>query len=363
MRIYEDIVKPAVFLFDPELTHTAILTAGQIAGSNPVSRAAVDLAYHRTDSGLTLKLGRVTYPSPAGLAAGYDKYGHLVNIMPHMSAGHEEFGTVTPSEREGNPKKRLFRLPLDHALINRMGLNNYGLVKSAQMLDGMDFGIPLDISFDPNVFFIDDKDATQIRARYDLWRIPYAKKINVSCPNTKDGKAYETPDGLDKLLGRIDGMCEIAQRDVYVKFSHDLTDERLGELIDVCGDHNVVGFVIGNTSNSRHGLRTPAATLEQIGNGGLSGAPLMQRKLKMVEYTRKKTNGRSIIQGVGGIGCDPHSTPAQDVYNYLLAGAHTTQVLTGIPYRGIGIFRDVNEKLAGYMKAYGSLEDFMRRRG
>lgn len=359
--LYERLVRPVAFRFDAEQTHRAALKAGEFAG-----RGLGNGTPH-WDQGLLVKAGSVTYPAVAGLAAGYDKYLQLVDIMPRLGAGHEEGGTFTPYPRDGNVKPRLFRLPRDHALINRMGLNNDGIVMAARKVCRA-FAVPLDISFDPNVLFIEDIEPDEetrtgmLTAREQLWRVPYAKKINVSCPNTTDGKAYENRDALDRVLAETDRINSDIPRDVYVKFSHDLTDNELGELIDVCTHHDVTGFVIGNTSNSRSGLQTPNSALARIGSGGLSGLPLMERKLAMIRYARKKTDGRKIIVGVGGIGCNPYTDPAFDTYQYLLAGAHLVQILTGIPYRGFGIFRQIHRNLPRYLAEYGSIDEFLRRR-
>lgn len=363
---YREFVRPAAFLFDAERMHRAALAAGEAAGkSGTLRRLAGSLYSH--DSGMSVDAGSVRYPGVAGLAAGYDKYGQLLDIFPQLGASHEELGTITPYERDGSKRPRLFRLPDDYALINRMGLNNLGVVKTAKLLDGREFSAPLDISFDPNMFFIEDTEQEEARAailaaREKLWKIPYAKTLNISCPNTGDGKAFEELYRLDELLGRTDRMQAIAHRDVYVKFSHDLSDEELGELIDICCGHEVTGFVIGNTSNSRAGLSTPRSALDRIGAGGLSGLPLIERKLQMIRFARKKTIGAKVIKGVGGIGCNLGTTPAWDTYRYLQSGAHMVQVLTGIPYRGFGIFREISEGLPRLLSGYTSMEDYFIRR-
>ncbi len=367
-NIYRRLVRPAAFLFDAETTHKLALAVGEAAGRSRLLGGIAGRLYNQ-DSGMSVVVGSITYPGVAGLAAGYDKYGQFIGIAPRLGASHEELGTITPYERDGKPKPRLFRLPRDYALINRIGLNNFGAVKTAELVEGREFSIPLDISFDPNMFFIEDTEPDEetrnaiLGAREKLWRVSYAKKLNISCPNTGDGKAFELPYKLHELLYRTDEVYERIPRDVYVKFSHDLSDDQLGELIDVCWHHQVTGFVIGNTSNSREGLKTPGRTLAKIGAGGLSGLPLVERKLEMIRFAREKTGGAKIIQGAGGIGCNPATTPAYDTYMYFLNGAHVVQVLTGIPYRGFGIFNEIHEELPRFLKSYSSMEDFLARRG
>jgi dihydroorotate dehydrogenase len=361
---YEAIVKPMAFLADPELVHVAAMAAGRFAGAHNFSKRLIGSLFYNHESGMSATVGTVTYPSVIGLAAGYDKYGDWIDILPCLSAGFEELGTITASERAGNPRPRLFRLPHDYALVNRMGLNNAGAVKTANMLAGMEFAIPLNVSFDPNMFFVEDGaySGDIVSARQRLWEIPYAKILNVSCPNTSDGRAFETPGKLDALLIRTDVMDRAVSRDVYVKFSHDVSYGELADLVAVCGGHHVTGFVISNTTNGREGLKTDVQHLAAMGKGGLSGRPLLQKNLKTIEYLRDITASQKVIMGSGGIGCDPDTTPARDVFEYLRAGASGVQMLTAIPYRGFGVFKEINKELPKYLKGYSSMEDFLKRR-
>ncbi len=207
-----------------------------------------------------------------------------------------------------------------------MGLNNYGAFRTAQLLNKNIAGetkIPIDINFDPNIFFaenninmsLNDK-ADVIVTRYAIWKIPYAKTINISCPNTSDGKAYENPDGLDTVLQKTDKLNEVVPRNTHVKFSPDLDRGLLAECLAVCMRHKVDGTIHSNTTNDRTRLKTPSDELERIGKlGGYSGLRNLERNLGLVEFVRKHNGGMYIV-GVGGIGCNPETTPAFDTYRY-----------------------------------------------
>ncbi|MFA4819868.1 MAG: hypothetical protein WC613_02805 [Candidatus Aenigmatarchaeota archaeon] len=365
---YRDFVRHVAFLFDAETMHKAALFAGQQAGKYKPLRDLFHSLYYHSDPALTVRLGHVTYPSPAGLAAGYDKYGQLFDIIPHTSAGHLEFGTITPSKRKGNPGTRCWRLPDDYAMINRMSLNNSGLVKSAETVKEREFEIPVHVNFDPNVFRVEDTQPdsdveNMVAAREILWDPPFPKVLNISCPNAEDGTAYEDPERLDALLGKVDIIRKRKPRPVYIKVSHDLANDQLLDILYVGEKHGVTGYILTNTSLSRNGLITSSRKIRKIGNGGLSGAPLMERNLEMVKLARKTLGDEEIIIGCGGIGCIEGLHPAFDTFRYLENGADMVQVLTGVPYWGPSIFGDIVTELPKYLEGYGSLEEFRKRRG
>jgi len=353
MGVYESIIRPAAFRMDAESAHNAALAFGRIVGSSAFGRALTRELFDHRDAGLSAIVGGVRYPTVIGLAAGYDKYGDWIDFLPQLGAGYEEFGTITPFAHDGNPRPRMFRLPRDVALINRMGLTGPGAVACAEMLD-RDYEIPLNVSFDPNMFFVDDEKIVDARSR--LWSIPYAKVLNVSCPNTEDGKAFESPERLDELLSRTDRMVGKIPRDVYVKFSHDLSDYAMRDLIGMCLAHRVTGIVISNTSKKLSLVTERADKIE----GGLSGKPLFDENIEAIKYARRWAGDLAII-GVGGIGCN-EGDPAKDVFDYLQAGASSVQLLTAIPYKGFGVFKEINRELPKYLKGYNSMSDYLKRR-
>ncbi len=291
------------------------------------------------------------FANPIGLAAGFDKNAHLINFWPRVGFGFAEVGSVSFRASRGNPKPRAFRLPLDRALINRMGLNNEGAERIAERIGhrGMYHPFPLGINLakthDPAIVgeeaVIDYVESFRL-----LGGAANYIALNISCPNTADGKTFEDPVSLDALLKEI-----MAARDevnprvpILVKMSPPLSDRvvfdsLLEEVVSVCLEHQVHGFIASNTAADRNGLLTDDQTLERIGPGGMSGPPLAKRSNRMIRYLYDRTGGKLPIIGVGGV------ESAETAYEKIRAGASLVQLYTALVYEGPGLIKRIKKDL------------------
>ena len=276
----------------------------------------------------------VRFPGPVGLAAGVDKDGRALKAWPAFGFGFVEVGTVTWHPQPGNEKPRLFRLPASQAVINRMGFNNGGAEALAARLKTLGpLPVPLGVS-------IGKSKVTPVEEAVDDYRRslralePYADyfAVNVSSPNTPGLRGLQDKAALDTLLGELRTSVPL-----LVKIAPDLTDEAIGEVLEVCSAHGVAGLIATNTTLSRDGL-APEDVARGAETGGLSGRPLTGRALEVVTFVAKETGGDLPIIGVGGI----HS--ADDALRMLDAGASLVQVYTGFIYRGPALVREINRR-------------------
>ena len=299
---------------------------------------------------LAQTLWELPFRSPLGLAAGFDKNAEGLGLWPGLGLGFAEVGSVTACASEGNPKPRAFRLNEDRALINRMGLNNEGAEAVARRLRRTDwpaeFAVAVNIAktHDPGILGDAGVEDFHTSVRHLL---PHADLLvlNVSCPNTAEGKTFEDPEALDALLTTV--MAERAGQashvPVLVKLSppgpDGLDAEAVNESVAVCLGHGVAGFVATNTTSDRDNLTTPASRLDAIGRGGLSGAPLAARADEMIRHLYTTTGGSVPLIGVGGI------DSAEAAYRRIRLGASLVETYTGLVYEGPGLVRRIHRGL------------------
>lgn len=327
------LLRRLLFLLPPEAAHRLATFALDLAA--PLLRRPPPPAP-------VLALG-LHFPNPVGLAAGFDKNAEHLRGLAGLGFGFLEVGSVTLRPWPGNARPRLFRLPADGALINRMGLNNHGALAVAERLAQRRPGVPVFVNVaktpDPAL-----EGAAAIDDYVQSFRIlaPHADALvlNISCPNSGDGRTFEDPDALAALLDAV--VPERGGRPLLVKLSPDLSPEALESVVRIALARGVDGFTATNTTVARTGLHTPEATLKSIGRGGLSGAPLRLRSLEVVRRVRALTD-RPIV-AVGGIQTAEHAREA------LAAGATLVQLYTGFVYGGPGtarrIARDLGRGLA-----------------
>ena len=275
----------------------------------------------------------IKFPNPVGLAAGFDKDGEYTDPLACLGFGFIEIGTVTPRPQPGNPKPRLFRLPADRALINRMGFNNDGAAAAAKKLKlrkesviiGGNIGKNKDT---PNEQAADDYEKC-FRELYDV--VDYFV-VNVSSPNTPGLRELQDKEPLTRLLNRLQDINrQYKNKPILLKIAPDLTNEQLDDIIAIVRDTQLAGIVATNTTISRSGLKTPVGAVEAMGAGGLSGAPLRQRATEVIKYIHSRSNGAIPIIASGGI------FTARDATEKLNAGASLVQVYTSFVYEGPGV--------------------------
>jgi len=348
------LLRPFLFRMDAERAHDVSLRAAEMAQS--LTPGFVSSMFEFEDERLKQRLWGKAFANPLGLAAGADKNARLIGFWESVGFGFVEVGSVTAQASEGNPQPRAFRVQDDDALINRMGLNNDGAAAVAKRLatNRADRSRPLGINIakthSPDI--MGEAAVEDFRESFRLLA-PDADYIalNVSCPNTREGKTFEAPDALDQLLSVIMEEREAPERrvPVLIKLSPPdsarvVFDSELEEVIAIAVDHEVDGFVATNTASDRSGLSTADADLEGIGPGGMSGAPLHARSTQMVRYLYRATDGEMPIIGVGGI-CD-----ADTAYDTICAGATLIQLYTALVYEGPGLVKRIKQGLIERIK-------------
>lgn len=335
--MYQFLVRPFLFLFDPERVHHFTFGAIRLLHYIPGFGALVRAIYKQQAPQLERKLFGLTFPNPVGLAAGFDKDAKLFGPLSNFGFGFIEIGTLTPKPQPGNPKKRLFRLHLDQALINRMGFNNQGvdaavkrLKKKHQVLIGGNIGKN---KITPNVDAIDDYRYC-FEALFD--HVDYFV-VNVSSPNTPNLRALQDKAPLTELLQTLqaDNLQKAQPKPLLLKIAPDLTDEQLLDIIDIVAQTQIDGVIATNTTIARDNLKDP----NQAETGGLSGRPLKDRSTEVIRFLATQSNKAFPIIGVGGI----HR--AEDALEKLEAGADLIQLYTGFIYQGPALIKAINQAL------------------
>lgn len=347
------LLKPLLFLSDPESIHNKVFKWTKIAFKIPFCEAIAKKIYIIKHPSLEREVFGLKFPNPVGLAAGFDKDAKLFNELACLGFGFVEIGTLTPKPQPGNDKPRLFRLPEDEAIINRMGFNNQGVEVAVQRLKYKKQNIIIGGNIGknkvtPNEDAVNDYEYC-FRALYDY--VDYFV-VNVSSPNTPNLRDLQEKEPLTKLLLRLKEINkELAAktsvklrekgegRPILLKIAPDLTNSQLDDIIDIVKVSGIDGVIATNTTISRDGLKTPKSTIEKIGAGGLSGKPLTQRSTEVIKYLAEKSGKAFPIIGVGGI----HSP--QDAIEKLNAGADLIQLYTGFIYEGPFLVKRINKQL------------------
>lgn len=330
-----------MFVFAPERAHHITVALLRFVLKLPLGTLIFKLLYKKKHPGLERRLLGLTFANPVGLAAGFDKDGKHFRAMAALGFGFIEIGTVTPRPQAGNPQPRLFRLPQDKGLINRMGFNNEGVDALAERLKK---GRPAGVVIGGNIGKNKDTPNEQAASDYVYCferlfdHVDYFV-VNVSSPNTPGLRALQDREPLTALLRELQ-RCNAKhpeRKPILLKIAPDLTPEQLDDIISIVKDAAIDGVIATNTTIARDGLKTPQEKLEKIGNGGLSGAPLRQRATEVIRYLREKGGSEMVIIGVGGI------ASAEDALEKLNAGANLVQVYTGLIYAGPALVRQINK--------------------
>jgi dihydroorotate dehydrogenase len=336
------IIRRVLFFVDAEKVHQWVMKRLVFAYSLPVLRGLLRSWFVVRHPSLERKLWGITFPNPVGLAAGFDKDAKYTDALACLGFGFIEIGTVTPLAQPGNPKPRLFRLPADKALINRMGFNNGGAADAAARLKKRKEKIIIGGNIGKN------KDTPNELATSDYEKCFLALHaevnyfvVNVSSPNTPGLRQLQDKEPLTRLLNTLKTLNKNQEipKPILLKIAPDLTNEQLDEIVGIVLDTNLDGIVATNTTISREGLATPQTEVANIGAGGLSGLPVKSRATEVVRYIHKRSNGQIPIIASGGI------FTAEDAIEKLNAGASLVQVYTGFIYEGPGIARKICEGL------------------
>ncbi len=343
--MYKHLVRPFFFFIDPEKVHHQVVSLLKFGFSIPGIRQIFRYITTIRHPQLRRELFGITFNNPVGIAAGFDKNAHCYNELADLGFGFIEIGTVTPKGQPGNPKKRLFRLPKDRALINRMGFNNQGLEAAVTNLKKRKTKAVIGGNLGKNTQTPNHEAVNDyLKVFSGLFDVVDYFVVNVSCPNITDLRELQDQDALVNILQQIQKINQAKShpKPVLLKVSPDLNEGQLDEVIDLAREKLIDGVVAVNTTITRTGLFTPEEEVKKIGNGGLSGKPLKQRATEVIRYLSQKSGKAFPIIGVGGI-----ETP-EDAIEKLEAGADLIQVYTGFIYEGPFIARKINRALAKY---------------
>ena len=357
------VFKSFLFRLDAERSHHLATSTARFVQA--ISPSIIQPLYKFDHSSLHQNIWGVPFKNPVGLAAGFDKNAQLVRFWDKAGFGYCEIGSVSARASVGNKKPRAFRLPNDKALINRMGLNNDGAEEVSQRIKKLNrdvlppLGINIAKTHDANILgegaLLDFRHSFRVLAPLASYVV-----LNISCPNTAEGKTFEDPESLNALLSAIiSDRKEIGVKvPLLVKLSptfsqHVVFDSAIEEILSIAQQHGIDGLVATNTASDRQHLVTPEAELNRIGRGGLSGAPLTLRTTRLVRYLFEKTKGEVPIIAVGGI------DSAETAYANIRAGASLVQLYTGLIYKGLGVVKKINKGLVRLLRqdGYQSISD------
>ncbi|MBP9935672.1 MAG: quinone-dependent dihydroorotate dehydrogenase [Pyrinomonadaceae bacterium] len=340
-KVWEKMIRPVMFSLGAETAHDLGIAALKAGAGAFVSGKCEPF-----DFGPIERFG-LKFDSPIGLAAGFDKNCVVVEPLAKLGFGFVEVGTVTLEPQPGNPKPRLFRLPGDKALINRLGFNNDGVVAVSERLRTLKKTCVVGVNIGKN------KDVPVEAATENYIKClelihPYADyvAVNVSSPNTPNLRELQKAENLEELLSSLQKRNrELGQRPLLVKIAPDLTVGEIEAIADIAIRHQLEGLIATNTTVSRDGLHS--ANVNEIGAGGLSGRPLRERSTDVIRTVYRYTGGKLPIIGVGGI------FDAQDAFDKIAAGASLVQAYTGFVYAGPGFANSIKRGLAAILSQRG----------
>jgi dihydroorotate dehydrogenase len=336
--MYKKLLRPILFHFDPEIIHTFIGFVLKLPLLTKILKLAI--TFHSPD--LEREVCGIKFKNPVGLAAGFDKDAELVKPMADLGFGFVEIGTVTPKSQPGNSKPRIFRLPKDQALINRMGFNNLGADNVRKNLFKYKGKCTIGGNIGKNKLTPNDQAVEDYLYCFNqLHDVVDYFVVNVSSPNTPGLRELQEADALTEILDQLQEQNKLKeiQKPIFLKISPDLNKTQLDDIIEVVLKTKISGVIATNTTITRGKLQTSKDQIEKVGSGGLSGQPIKSTSTEIIRYIAQKSNNAFPIIGVGGI----HSP--EDALEKLNAGASLVQIYTGFIYEGPGLIKRINKYL------------------
>jgi dihydroorotate dehydrogenase len=357
--LYRSLLRPLLFRLPPETAHELALNS--LSFSPKLTRILLGDRYKRRPFGNLKRFG-LTFSNPVGLAAGFDKDGIALDSLAALGFGFIEAGTVTSLAQPGNERPRLFRLPLDKALINRAGFNNEGAMALAKRIERGRPDCVLGVSIGKSkTVELKDAVADYLKSFEMVYPIADYVAVNVSSPNTPRLRELQHAEQLEELLHALqERNQQLADRSdgrgavpLLVKLSPDLNAAELQSILSITQRNKVAGLIATNTTIARAPLKTDREAVEACGAGGLSGLPLQRRSLEMIATLYNMTDGSLPLIGVGGV------FTAEDAWHMISAGASLVQIYTGFIYEGPTIARRINDGLRRIIadKGFVSLDE------
>lgn len=341
------LVKKLLFSLDPETAHHFIKSL-RLLSPNFLLKQFFEIKH----SCLATQIGDTKLSNPIGLAAGFDKNAEMIPFMEALGFGFLEIGSITSKYVEGNPRPRIFRLYDDESIINRMGLPNDGAKEITHNLSKVKSKIPLGINIAKT-----PKESKSSKEGIDdyLETLNQVNKfgsylaINLSCPNTGDGKTFEDPELFQDLVSEIYQLRKDKNilKPVLIKLSPDTHSENLKKIVETSLKLNFDGFIISNTSTDRKKLKTEKEKIDAIGRGGLSGKALLEKSNQTLSFVRNICGPDKMIMGVGGI------MDFDSFLSKLRSGADLVQVYTGLIFNGPEFIKNLNIELIKYCQKRG----------
>ena len=341
--MYRYLIRPLLFLFDPEKVHFFTIEFLSLVHTIPGVKALMRNIFSSNDIGLKREVLGLTFDNPVGLAAGFDKDAQMIDLLEPFGFGSIEIGTLTPKPQPGNEKPRLFRLKKDKALINRMGFNNEGVDKAVGRLRKRKSKIIVGGNIGKNKVTDNDMAIGDYEYAFEaLFAVVDYFVVNVSSPNTPNLRALQDKEPLSKLLNRLQERNKEKEKrkPILLKIAPDLSDDQLREIVEIVLETKIDGIIATNTTISRQGLSTNPEIIEDIGAGGLSGKPLAARATEVIRFLRQALGQDVCIIGVGGI-----MTP-EDAIEKLKAGANLIQIYSGFIYNGPSFVKNINKAIS-----------------
>lgn len=335
-----------LFLIPPENVHYLTVDFLKIALRIPILKSIFESKVKQEEK-LSKTVAGLSFPNPIGLAAGFDKNAICYKEMGMLGFGFVEVGTVTPLPQDGNPKPRLFRLPKDQALINRMGFNNFGVDAMVEQLKKRSPDLIIGGNIGKNKITPNEEAANDYFICFEkLFHYVDYFVVNVSSPNTPNLRALQDKDSLMEILSGVQkrNNANDKPKPVFLKIAPDLTNTQLDEIIEIVQLTGIAGIIATNTTISREGLNTSKADIDKIGAGGLSGSPLEKRSLEVLQYLRKGCSPSIALISSGGIMTE-HEAQLR-----LQSGADLVQLYTGFIYEGPWLITRIKKLLVQNIK-------------
>lgn len=334
------LIKPILFLFSPEKAHKITTKSLHYVLKLPLMKQFFSGAFEVKNKQLEREVFGLKFKNPVGLAAGFDKNAELIDDFSHLGFGFIEIGTITPKPQDGNPQPRLFRLPKDQALINRMGFNNEGIDAAVERLKNRKSGIIVGGNIGKNKVTPNENAVDDYLICFEkLYDVVDYFVVNVSSPNTPGLRELQEKEPLMKLLNTLKeaNQKKLKAKPLLLKIAPDLTESQLDDIVSIVKEVNLDGLIISNTTIDRN-LTTDKQIVEQIGAGGLSGAPVKEKSNTVLQYVHNALPELPII-AVGGI------MSGKDAVEKLKLGASLVQVYSGLVYKGPNLIGEINKAI------------------
>lgn len=332
--MYEKVLKPLFFLMTPERAHYTAMGMLRFAVRIPGMEFLLKRYFNSSAENGAVEVCGLKFPNRVGLAAGFDKDARWLRELNVLGFGHVEIGTLTPKPQSGNPKPRLFRLPSDSGVINRMGFNNGGVHHAVERLKKRPEGLIVGGNIGKNKVTPNENAVDDYLICFEALH-PYVDyfTVNVSSPNTPGLRDLQNKKPLSKILSAVveANKSKDVQRPIFLKIAPDMENGQLDDIVEIVQTVGVDGVIATNTTISREGLTTQPSIVESIGAGGLSGKPVRERATEVVRYLCDKSKGDFPVIGVGGI---DGVEAAREKFD---AGASLVQIYSCMIYKGPGL--------------------------